>query len=105
MFLSQLHFATFAAVALCLCSWLVELHVRNHRSWEAIVERLTPAEQRHSDWSRLKCAGVLMEMADYVERKVSGADPAQLAAMRRDAIAIRMDSAKALAGFARRGTS
>ena len=63
---------------------------RNHRSWQAIVNRLSFA-------TAFRDAGVMMEMADYVERHANEFDSASLETLRCTAIQLRVESLMALA--------
>lgn len=113
-----LELSLFLAVAVYLCRWRRNQQRRRTQSWETLVARLRP------DWNaRALCdidaapdataltlmgsrlhglralsnlfqnAGVMLEMADYAADAI---DPAPLAAMRRDALQIRVCILQAL---------
>ena len=79
-----------------------EMHRRNHRSWPAIVGRLSnpgalnegSAPRRR--WNIFSDAGVLMEMADYAERNAHHSDVASLAVIRINAAQLRLDVLRSL---------
>jgi len=75
-----------------VCSF-VQMHSRSHRSWEAIVARMSPegrlawsatgsaqveAPNTISPRAAFHDAGVLMEMADFAERNAPGYDAARM---------------------------
>ncbi|HTB97578.1 MAG TPA: hypothetical protein VK716_11255 [Terracidiphilus sp.] len=105
MFVVQLQFVAFAMVVVSLSFWLGEMHVRNRRSWEAIAVRLKLHGPGLTAWSRFRRAGIVVELADFAEYKVGGIDPALPQRVRRQAIAMRLSAARALAGFGQRGRS
>jgi len=92
----------------------VQMHRRNHRSWEAIVARMSPecrsawtaatsaqAEALYSLWMKtpraaFRDAGVLMEMADYTDRNSPNSDPARVQFARSAALQLRLASAGAM---------
>ncbi len=108
-------FATLAAVSLVY--WLASHHRRNARSWESLVARLE-LDRSHVSAASIRAgaedapllvkdreglrtmyqqAGVMVEIADYAERNGSKMDPTAIAELRRDAIAVRVETWKALA--------
>jgi hypothetical protein len=82
-----------------------EMRRRNQRTWPAIVGRLSnaraqltgiPASRVPSRWDVFSDAGVLMEMADYVERNAYHPDVASLAEIRINAAQLRLEFLKSL---------
>ena len=96
MFVLQLQFACVAASTLLLTAWGVEQWRRQLQSWETIMARVQPVAATSSTWVRFRSAGVAMEMADYAERRCRGVDPAHVAALRNDAVRVRVAAAKAM---------
>jgi hypothetical protein len=83
---------------------------RNHRSWQAIVDRLSfdwnagmdfgvPALEK--PWTAFRDAGVMMEMADYIERHAREFDATALDSLRVTALRLRFQSLRALTGLSR----
>jgi hypothetical protein len=97
----------------------IEMHQRNHRSWPAIVARMSPEGRvawsamassqsavinfpgAKSPWAAFHDAGVLMEMADYAERNATHFDPLHVQAVRTSAIQLRLAAAGAIIRHAR----
>jgi hypothetical protein len=115
MLLAQLQSVLATLVAVSLVYWMASQHRRNMRTWEALAERFGPlnaddkaatelqtqtAEIQVYSTERLRTmhlqAGIMLEMADYAERNGSSVDPLVLAALRRDAIGIRLETTKEL---------
>jgi hypothetical protein len=85
----------------------IEMHRRNHRSWPAIVARMSPECRlawsatassqpeavnflsAKSPWAAFRDAGVMMEMADFAERNAMNLDPVRVQAVRIRAIQLR----------------
>jgi hypothetical protein len=102
-----------------MSSSFLEMHRRNHRSWPAIIDRMSPDNRPawslpttaqperpvsisiNSPWAAFRDAGVLMEMADYAERNGSSFDPGRLQAIRVTAIQLRFAAAGAIIMHAR----
>jgi len=90
----------------------VQMHRRSHRSWEAIMARMSP--ECRSAWTAVSTAGalnsictkapraafrdagVLMEIADYTERNALNFDPARMRFVRAAALKLRLASALAM---------
>lgn len=114
--------AVIIATAYLCCSGVIA-HRRNARSWDSLVAKLAngmaarifvagPSEameagasdedfrtkitSRRGLWAVFKGAGVVLEMADYVERTRSSIDPALLDSVRNDAMRSRVFALKAL---------
>ena len=104
-----------------LCVRRVELHRRNRRSWDAIVEKLLPGSGKASTSADVatdldkrftneaietrarsvpgrremhRSAGTMMEMADYAERNGGTPTTSAVASLRSHAAAIRIATAK-----------
>ena len=97
-----------------MVNWFAKMHLRNRRSWAAIVAH-SSAECRRacaastsaqigtlaSAWSKsprvaFHDAGVLMEMAAYEERNVPGADSARRQDIRIAALKLRLAATRAI---------
>ena len=92
-----------------------QMHLRQRRSWEALVSRMSPecrlawelsgqAEEIALMWTRsphaaFRDAGALMEMADYADRNAPGNHLAQLQPVRMAALQLRFSAASAMLGF------
>lgn len=67
-----------------------ELHRRNQRSWQTIVSSLvTDSDADAGPWVAYRNAGVMMEMADYLERNARGFDAQDLRELRSHALQLR----------------
>ena len=68
-----------------------ELHHRNERSWQAIVSRLS-ADPCETDRPLPLCrnSGLMMQMADYVERNAQGFERTSLDEFRSNGLALRL---------------
>lgn len=81
------------------------LRRRNRQTWNSLWAQ---AQRFPSDsanpWTRLRSARVAMEMADYAERNSGSNSQAlerkELESLRRDAMAMRLASLRAIVGFA-----
>jgi hypothetical protein len=78
---------------------------RNHRSWQAIVSRLSfdwdagmawGSPSLEKPWIAFRDAGIMMEMADYIERHAREFDAAALDSLRATALQLRFQSLRAL---------
>jgi hypothetical protein len=86
----------FAFIASYLIFVAAELHRRNHRSWQAIVECLSPGlGDTDGRWTRFRDAGVMMQMTDFAERN-GFIDATYLREFRSAALGIRFAALKAL---------
>jgi hypothetical protein len=108
--LITVQFAGFTMIAAYLAFSVAMLHRRNQVSWESLssrIDRTWLAPALHSGgsarvaapgadgprrWSAFRTAGVLMQMADYADRNGCAVDPSVLAALRADAIRMRVAS-------------
>lgn len=104
----------FLLITAVMVNWFAKMYLRNRRSWADIVARTSdecrrtcagssPAqiETLAAIWSKspqvaFRDAGVLMEMADYEERNVHGADSARRQEIRAAALKLRMAAARAI---------
>ncbi|MBS1803909.1 MAG: hypothetical protein JST28_11120 [Acidobacteria bacterium] len=104
----------FLLITAVLASWFVRMHLRNRRSWQAIVARTSPECRRvwaasglgqpeafPSMWSAVprvafRDAGVLMEMADYVENNTAILDSEQMQNIRISIVRLRLAAARAI---------
>jgi hypothetical protein len=127
MFLPLIQILAIAIAAICFSSWRSAMSRRNEQSWEAIVARMrpdpmaqslgdesiwngsmrvTPEEKWHlmrgatGLWTICENARVMLEMADYAARNGSSVDLELLAALRSDAMQIRVCVITALAKYA-----
>lgn len=127
MIFSVLSIAAMAAVAIYLVRWVTAQRRRNAQSWESIVARLRPdwdaaeagAQSFWNDnagisleekWRRIRGAHglwvmyentrVMLEMADYALRNSASVDRELIAALRSDALQIRVFVVSALARYA-----
>jgi len=127
MVLALLQVLTIAAIAVCFHSVRAGLRRRNAQSWEAIVSRLrlggstsrlgdrsiwngdlevTPQEKwqlvsgARGLWNMHENARVMLEMADYAARNNDSIDRELLAALRSDAMQIRICVLTALVKYA-----
>ena len=125
--LALLQIAAIAMVAICLHAFKASLRRRNAQSWEQIVGRLrmdpaagrlgiqsvwnsdlkfTPAEKwklihgAKGLWTMYEHARVMLEMADYAARNSDTVDREMLAALRSDAMQIRVSVLSALGKYA-----
>ena len=114
--------AVIAVTIYLACSGFLA-HRRNTRSWDSLAARVGSGmfgrifvaglsqavkangidedfraiiTSRRGLWAVYKGAGVLLEMADYVERNCRSIDPAQLDSVRNDAMRSRVSALKAL---------
>ena len=97
-----------------MANWFAQMHLRNHRSWEAISARMSPecrlawtttAPARaealdaiwiKSPWAAFRDAGLLMEMADYAERNSLSEDSARMQTVRASALQLRLAATGAM---------
>ena len=97
-----------------LVGWFAHMQRRNHRSWDAVVDRMSPESRMQWSLSPGACAetvaaiwmknpraafrdsGVLLEMADYAERNAASCDLARLQAVRTAALQLRTASARVM---------
>jgi hypothetical protein len=127
MMLPMLQVAAIAVAAFCLYGWRSGVRRRNAQSWDSLVARLkldcstsrlgdrsiwhgnlnvTPEEKwqlvrgAHGLWTMYENARVMLEMADYANRNSDSVDQEMLAALRSDAIQIRVCVLTALAKYA-----
>ncbi len=127
MILPLLQIAAIAIVAVCLHSFRTGLRHRNAQSWDSLVARLrldcsahrlsdrsiwngklavTPEEKwqlvrgARGLWSIYENASVMLEMADYAARNGDSVDREMLAALRSDAMQIRVSVLTALGKYA-----
>ncbi len=127
MTLVLLQIAAIAVVAVCLHTFKATMRRRNAQSWESIVGRLrmdcsasrlgdrsvwnsdlkfTPQEKwqlvhgAQGLWAMYENARVMLEMADYAARNSDTVDQEMLAALRSDAMQIRVSVLCALAKYA-----
>jgi hypothetical protein len=108
--LSPLHSVVLALVTTYMGYSVAEQYRRSHRSWQAIVSRLsfkwetgTPLHANNLSsttwvhpWTAFRDAGVMMEMVDYMERNSSQVDTVRPDTLRVVAIRMRFESLKAL---------
>lgn|GEM_PF-2408356 len=110
--LIPLQIACFLLTATAIVSSFVHMHRRERRSWEAIMARMSPDGRRawnlsdrfealDSTWTRtprvaFRDAGVLMEMADYMERNSTSCDGTRLELVRSAAVDLRFAAAGAI---------
>jgi hypothetical protein len=117
--LIPLQIILFTLIATAMVGSCIEMHRRNHRSWPAIVGRMSPESRgawgaaesvqpdpvkflrAKSPWAAFRDAGVLMEMADYAERHAVHPDPVRVHAVRISAIQLRFAAAGAIIRHAR----
>jgi hypothetical protein len=119
--------AVFAIAAAYMSRWRAEVRRRNAKSWDAIVSELrldwrtctlgeqfvwnedvsaTPEQKwqriqgAHGLWAMYQNARVMLEMADYAARNSDSVDRELLAALRSDALQIRVYVLVALAKYA-----
>jgi len=106
--LIPLQIALLALTATFMIYCATDQYRRSHRSWQAIVDRLSFARDSAasldsygaaSPWTAFRDAGVMMEMADYAERHGREFDTASLETLRSTAIQLRFESLVALAGL------
>ncbi len=127
MILPLLQIAAIAVAASCLYGFRARMRRRNARSWDSLVGRLrldsstsrlgdrsvwngtlnvTPEEKwrlirgAHGLWAMYENACVMMEMADYAADNSDSVDRELLAALRADAMQIRVCVLTALAKYA-----
>ena len=127
MMLLMLQVAAIAVAAICLYSWRAGVRRRNAQSWDSLVARLkldcstsrlgdrsiwhgnlnvTPEEKwqlvrgANGLWTMYENARVMLEMADYATRNSDSVDEKMLAALRSDAMQIRICVLTALAKYA-----
>jgi hypothetical protein len=104
----------FLLIAAVMVSWFAKMHRRSHRSWEAIVARMSPecrvrwtgptfgrAEALGAIWMKyprtaFRDSGVLLEMVDYAERNALLCDSARLQVVRMAALELRMAATSAM---------
>jgi hypothetical protein len=87
----------YAVIATYLVYAAADFHRRNHRSWQAIVSRLSPdASAATRPRRQFRNAGVMMEMADYIERNARDFDAMSLLAFRANALRMRFAALGAL---------
>ena len=102
----------FLLISIAMVNWFLQMHQRNSRSWEAILARMSPACRlactssapsealnllsAQTPRSAFRDAGVLMEMADYVERNSLSKDLANLQNIRDAALQLRLASTGAI---------
>ena len=110
MILLPLQAALLTLVATFMVLSVTGQYRRSHRSWQAIVSRLSvECDGRtalHASrninlalahpWTAFRDAGVMMEMADYIERHSPEIDAASLQSLRLTAIQMRFLSLRAL---------
>jgi hypothetical protein len=110
--LIPLQIACFLLAATVMVSSFVHLYRRERRSWEAIMARMSPACRRawvisngsealNLAWTRtpriaFRDAGVLMEMAEYMERNSTSCDGTRLELVRSAALDLRFAAAGAI---------
>ena len=122
-----LQVAAIAVTAICLYGWRARIRRRNAQSWDSLVSRLrldcstsrlgdqsiwhgnldvTPEEKwqlvrgARGLWTMYENARVMLEMADYATRNSDSVDQQMLAALRSDAMQIRVCVLSALAKYA-----
>jgi hypothetical protein len=127
MLLPLLQIVAITIAAICFSSWRTAMRRRNAQSWDAIVARMRPDPRTQSMgdesiwngsmnvtpeekwrlmrgaqglWTIYENAGVMLEMADYTARNSNSVDLELLAAMRSDAMQIRVCVITALAKYA-----
>jgi hypothetical protein len=127
MILVLLQIATITFAAICLYGIRGALRRRNAQSWDSLVARLrldcgarslgdrsvwnndlkvTPEEKwrlvhgAQGLWTMYENASVMLEMADYAARNSDSVDLEMLAALRSDAMQIRVSVLTALAKYA-----
>ena len=127
MILALLQIAAITFAAVCLYGIKSALRRRNAQSWESLVARLrldcgarslgdqsvwnndlkvTPEEKwqlihgAQGLWTMYENASVMLEMADYAARNSDSVDLEMLAALRSDAMQIRVSVLTALAKYA-----
>ncbi len=110
MILIPLQAALLTLVTTYLVYSVTEQFRRSHRSWQAIVSRLSfdwnagtafcvPALEK--PWTAFRDAGVMMEMADYIERHAREFDASALESLRIAALQMRLQSLMALTRLSR----
>jgi hypothetical protein len=105
MILIPLQLVLLALITAYMVYFATEQYRRNHRSWHAIVNRLSFAWNGASlnlgvavsPWTAFRNAGVMMEMADYLEGHAQEFETASLETLRCTAIHLRFESLLALA--------
>ncbi len=127
MILALLQIVAIAVAAACLNAFRNSMRRRNNQSWDSLVVRLrldsstrglgdqslwngsmhvTPQEQwrlirgAQGLWTIYENARVMLEMADYAARNSTTVDPELIAALRSDAMQIRVCVISALAKYA-----
>jgi len=96
MFVPHPQLVCVAVSTLLMASWGGDQWRRHLQTWEAIAARVQPMAASPSAWTRFRSAGVAMELADCAERRCLGVDRVAIAAMREDAMQVRMAAAKAM---------
>ena len=112
--LIPLQIVLFALVAAAMTGPFVQMHRRQHRSWQAIVVRMSPEcsllwsatdpDQLtlvQASWARsprkaFRDAGVLMEIVEFAERNAKTSDRAQLQTLRLAALQLRLSAGTAI---------
>ena len=127
MILSLLSFSAIAGVAVYLGRWRAGMRRRKTQAWDTLVAQLRPnwtarelsdqsfwnANQNATPeekwqriqgaqglWAMYENARVMMEMADYAALNSDSVDSELLAALRSDAMQVRLSVLKALAKYA-----
>jgi hypothetical protein len=127
MFLPLLQIVAITIVAICFSIWRSAMRRRNAQSWDAIVARMRPDPRAKSLadesiwngsmrvtpeekwnlmrgaqglWAIYENARVMLEMADYAAKNSNTVDLELLAALRSDAMQIRVCVITALAKYA-----
>ncbi len=127
MLLPLLQVAAITIAAICFSTWRTAMRRRNAQSWDAIVARMRPDPRTQSMgdesiwngsmnvtpeekwrlmrgaqglWTIYENARVMLEMADYTARNSNSIDLELLAALRSDAMQIRVCVITALAKYA-----
>ena len=112
--LIPLQIVLFALVAAAMAGPFVQMHRRQHRSWQAIVVRMSPECRllwsatdpdqltlAQASWARsprkaFRDAGVLMEIVEFAERNAKTSDRAQLQTLRLAALQLRLSAGTAI---------
>jgi hypothetical protein len=127
MLFDLLSIAAIAVAAIYLIRWRAGMRRRNAQSWDSLLQRLrpdwnapalsyrsfgnagqnaTPEEKwkyvqgAHGLWAMYENARVMLEIADYVARNSASVDRELIAALRSDAMQIRVYILRALVQYA-----
>jgi hypothetical protein len=90
--------------------FVAEMHRRNHRTWQAIVSRMSPQNAigvtvqsngatppgASGAWVAFCDAGVLLELVGYVERNAEEYEVESMQALKNNAIQMRFSALKSL---------